>query len=93
MGPYGGDRKHVIIDPHNPSILFVDSCDDSGVWISKTAGESTGDPFNPAWQHTRFDRGYTEIAGTYDESHTYILAVKTSGDNHVYILKYSEDED
>lgn len=92
MGPYGGDRKHVIIDPHNPSILFVDSCDDSGVWISKTAGESTGDPFNPAWQHTRFDRGYTEIAGTYDESHTYILAVKTSGDNHVYILKYSEDE-
>ncbi len=93
MGPYGGDRKHVIVDPHNSSILFVDSCDDSGVWISKTAGEPTGDSHNPAWQHTKFERGNTEIAGTYDEKYTYILAVKTSRDNHVYILKYSDKED
>ena len=93
MGPYGGDRKHIVVDPHNSSILFVDSCDDSGVWISKTAGESTGDPHNPAWQHTLLNRGNTEIAGTWDDAHTYILAVRTGGDNHVYILKYAEIED
>ncbi|HDM67257.1 MAG TPA: hypothetical protein ENG62_02590, partial [Thermoplasmatales archaeon] len=93
LGPYGGDRKHIVVDPHNSSILFVDSCDDSGVWVSKTAGESTNDPYNPAWQHTKLDRGYTEITGTYDENYTYILAVMMNRDNHVYRLKYRWDED
>ncbi len=93
LGPYGGDRKNIVIDPHNPNILFVDSCDNSGVWVSKTAGESTDDPYNPAWQHTKLDRGYTEITGTYDENYTYILAVMMNRDNHVYRLKYRWDED
>ncbi|RLF39369.1 MAG: hypothetical protein DRN12_07080, partial [Thermoplasmata archaeon] len=92
LGPYGGDRKNIVIDPHNSDILFVDSCDNSGVWVSKTAGESTGDPNNPAWRHTQLDRGYTEIAGTYDEEYTYIFAVM-GGKNSVYRLKYSKDED
>jgi len=92
MGPYGGDRKNVIIDPHNPNILFVNSCDDSGVWISKTAGESTNNQYNPAWQHTKLDRGYTEIASTYDENYTYIFAVMNK-DNHVYRLKYNVNQD
>jgi hypothetical protein len=38
--PYGGDRKNVIGDYHNPDVLSVDSYNNSGVWVSKTDRET-----------------------------------------------------
>ena len=92
-GPYGGDRKNVVIDYHNPNILFVDCCDNSGVWISKTSGEPTGDPYNPAWQHTKLDRGYAQIKGTYDNDNTYVFSTISRENPNIYRLKYSKSED
>jgi hypothetical protein len=93
-GPYGGDRKDILIDYHNSDILYTSSVDRSGVWISKTAGEATGNAYNPAWQHTKLDRYSTRIAYSHDDGNSYVYAVKIGDDDsagYVYRLKYPKN--
>jgi hypothetical protein len=63
-------------------------------WISKTAGEATGNPYNPAWQHTKLDRYSTRIAYSHDDGNSYVYAVKIGDDDsagHIYRLKYPKN--
>ncbi|MEW6221041.1 MAG: hypothetical protein AB1634_16125 [Thermodesulfobacteriota bacterium] len=54
FGPYGGDRKAVVVDPHDSSLLYTDSADEAGVWTSRDAGGG--------WQSTALTFGDSVVA-------------------------------
>jgi len=39
-GPFGGDRKTVVVDPLDPDHVVADSCDQSGIWETRDGGVS-----------------------------------------------------
>lgn len=65
-GPFGGDRKTVVVDPLDPDHVVADSCDQSGIWETHDGGVSwsranpSGAPFADsntrlAWLHDPSD--------------------------------------
>lgn len=93
-GPYGGDRKDIVIDYHNPEIVFVSSSDLSGVWVSTTGGEKKS-PYDFAWHHTKLQTHNTRIAGTFDDDNSYIFACKldeADSAGHIYRLSYARQQ-
>lgn len=91
FGPYGGDRADIFIDPNNTNILFINSADNSGVWISKNGARPTGDIKNLSWKLTALDRGFTAIAGAINKNKTYVFATVSGYSQGIMRLNYSKD--
>lgn len=94
IGPFGGDRKDIVIDHHNPETVFISSSDLSGVWVSKTGGEKKS-PQDFAWHRTKLQTSNTRIAGTFDDNNSFIFACKLDNADSaglIYRLRYTQQQ-
>ncbi|MDY6972831.1 MAG: hypothetical protein SV775_10930 [Thermodesulfobacteriota bacterium] len=76
-GPYGGDRKQILVDPHNSSLLYTDSVVDSGVWVSKDAGNS--------WHQSSIARGNSFLGVIDRNGQTRVIAGLNGSENGLFI--------